>query len=239
MCLAGSASAAELKGWKLEQVGDVIGTRTLSLAGSGLRLESKSGGYITVAQGPDWNVFVFSPRSKKYYTCPLTSFKGEMTARIYAGDRRGLSQGTWTSDGTTDKFGVTADVYRFTATQSGPSAGSKIKSAQYCVIKNAHAPDKAIQLLGLIYQLPSTIHGIPLFLKFRSWDENVNVKVVRTSEAHQTSFKKEDFTCPSGYTRVTNPADVYIDATSRQAYEGFTDWIDGDLKGESRKKHHK
>ncbi len=228
LLLCANVFAKSSPGWVLSQHGDIIGDRRLFLTTSAIRIDSLKGGYSIVSQAPNWAVTIWNRRSSKFIQMPFDSFKGETMSKLYSADKRGLSLGKWTKISSSSFCGYPTSTFTMQPTQESLLKGNRIAKAQYCLLSDFILPQKALNLLRLIYQLP-LLNGIPVSLTFFDLEDNYTVRPVVSSKIEKTTVADDVFTLPAGLTRTKDQMQVFVDPLSNQAYEGFAGWIEPNL----------
>lgn len=220
-------------GWVLQQSGDVVGPRRLLITARAIRIDSIKGGYSIVSRAPNWAVTIYNRRSNKFIQMPHEAFRGDTTAKLYSGDKTGLSKGIWKKAVAEKICGQNTWRFEMIPTKISLSEGNRIAHAQYNILRDAPVSPEAFGIIRLIYQLPSIV-GVPMRLAFVDMEDNYTVHPVETSQIKSEQLQESEFDLPPGMNRTKDQMEVFVDPLSKQVYDGFTGWTAPNLNKPKR-----
>ncbi len=213
--------AKKTQALKLEQFGEVIGGRTLTVAKDALKILSRKGGLTIVSCAPDWKVVLYNSKSRLYWEMPRSQFAGDPNARIYANDQKGFREAKWKKAGTQRKLGRTMIIYVMEPPPPGKRQGAT--SATYYIDSEAVIAKEAYEILGKVYFLPP-IMGVPLKFKFRDLDDGA-VNALDTGTIETLTVSGDEFSCPSGFKKAKSLDEVMVDPASQATFDALDHFI--------------
>lgn len=229
------AQAVPEQGYVLEQFSETTPTHINYLTAHAFKSKATIGGFTVISKAPDWKVTVFNDKSKVYWEVPLSQFKGEMAARVYASERADLMRCKWQKKKEYDFLGEKTVEYATTGTGGDDKANPRGKVYNgFFLSLPVERPPEIYALLAKLYQLP-TLPGIPLRMEvnFKMLGQLDHVKGLNTRKLTKTILTDKEFAPPSDYRQVFSESEVFLDPASKAALSEFTKWTDPGLE----KKH--
>ena len=207
----------------LYQTSGIIGDQDIYITETGVRIENKTSGLVSIARAPSWKVTTFHEGSKSICSLPLQSFQGYIPEKAFL--ETGAIWDTIPFEKSDHKeiAGTAATVYTtssaFTEKQltdwQREFADSKfIKGARYCVAEKLEVNQKARSVILRFYRLADK-GGLPLEFKYNDLGGNFHTGLITSS---QSSKKAESisFEIPKDYRAVPNNAELFKIATTNK-----------------------
>lgn len=216
------SSASKEVALRLEQYGEVIGGRTITVSKGGVKIVSTKGGLTIISRAPAWNVLLCNSKARLYWEMPRSQFTGDPNARLYANDQKGMLKAKWRMTGT-DRV-MKRDTIMYSMEPPPPGKREGVIGGNYWVDSTAVVSNEGYEVLGKVLFLPPIV-GVPLRLRWRDFDDG-NIDALETGRLETIMVSDADYSCPKGFKKAKSREEVFVDPTSQATFDALRHFVD-------------
>jgi hypothetical protein len=183
--------------WILQQHGDDLGEIETRFSARAVRIDVKQNGFSLMASAPGWQVNVFRPREKVYWSCPLEKFQALILTNPFASPESRIFVPALLEGEKHPPAGTYSAPLKRTATGNinGLAYSRYIHQGKWGLSTFSVADDikvdyKIAELLCRFFVIP-VVHQIPLQDSLQSFDNGSFA--ARHKSAQNLPFQKMDY----------------------------------------------
>lgn len=231
-----AAPAAARPGWTVTQSGSlpIGGAAIITFSSAGVSISNRDSGLHLVAKSPNWDITLFSTKTKACYKSSLKDWAQSIRKRTKDSGGGPFDGATWKpAKGNYSVAGFPAQTFvtetsgikKMSCSRSATPSGkgtAKLPSARLYLAKDIVTPAQVSEIVSQLYAVPNN-QRLPLKLEF-TLPERKPVTRVNTTLIEKQNIPESTFAIPSGLRQVKSDMEVLIDRK-------IQDEIDQDLQG--------